>query len=221
MIGKFHVQRLFLAISSKKALTLLKSIIRSHGFEITETIDLDAFACRQTGSKLNRKITLVQMHKPAMTLGSALLNDILPLILPLRVIVREIGDEKSVMYFPCWEVVRDAEATQAEHCMNVLYAQALTEIVVALKESFGGTPAPDDAKNQVTQPMEATHVFSDSGSDNFFDPSLGAAFRPRANAPTTQPIGAGEGGSNSHSARCNKGLSNAVARLWKGSAFSG
>lgn len=71
-----------------------------------------------------KNFILIQMHKPARTLSSALLDDIASLIFPLRVIVREIGLSKSVVYFPGSDINDDAETTQAQRCMNVVYREA-------------------------------------------------------------------------------------------------
>jgi hypothetical protein len=137
MISRRRVERLYLGMSHNKAMALLKAVARAHGFEITEALDFEAFVRQRMGAGLNRKTTLVQMQKPAMMLGSALLDDTLPLLLPLRMILREVSDDACILHFPGWDVARDPENTQAQHCMDIVYTEAAGKVALTLRESQG------------------------------------------------------------------------------------
>ena len=135
MFSKLQVQTIALETSHDEALRLIIEIVASHGFEITEVTDLAALVGQLTKNGSVRKSTVVQMHKPAMLLGSALLDNALTLLLPLRMLLRETDEGLCEVHLPRWEVVRDSERGSAAYCMDVLYTRAVGTIAACLQQS--------------------------------------------------------------------------------------
>ena len=135
MISRLSVKRVTLKASHDRAMELIEAVARMNGFEVTVEMDLDALVRQRTGMGLNRKTVLVQLHKPALMLGSALLDDSLPLLLPLTMILREISDSISELDFPDWDVAKSSEEVNARYCMEVVYRDTVGRITTAIRES--------------------------------------------------------------------------------------
>lgn len=132
MISESRAQRVIVNMLYYEAMTTLKDISRSHGFEIMEIMDLRTFVLNQTGKRVSERNTLVQMQKPSTILESVLLGDSLPLLLPLRIILTEVSASVCVFSIPFWEVARDSESSDAHHCMDLLYRETVAELTTAL-----------------------------------------------------------------------------------------
>ncbi len=142
VISGLIVQRVTLNAPHDQAKRLIESVARKNGFEITNEIDLNNFVRRMTGMDVDRKAVLLQLHIPSLILGSTLLSDSLPVLLPLRIILREVSDSLSELDYPQWSVTRTSSGANAEYCMDILYTDTVGRLTAAIRKSLTEADKP-------------------------------------------------------------------------------
>ncbi len=152
MISGLSVQRMTLNASRNRAKEMIETVARKNGFEITNEIDLNSFVRQRTGMAVERKAVLLQLHIPSLILGSTLMDNNLPLLLPLRMILREISDSLSELEYPDWAVTESSTDVNAQHCMDIVYTDTVGKLTAAIRQSLSGSDAAAQRCNRQNNP---------------------------------------------------------------------